>query len=231
VILQGNERRALTQADSAARCGAVAFCLVSTALSRHRRGASMPAGENVMRITGGEHRGRRIHIPASKNLRPALERVREAIFNILRDRLAEARVLDCFAGTGLLGLECLSRGAAEVVFVELHRLTAQRIKELVADWNLADRATVIPGDFLRLARSLAAKGPYDLVFVDPPYPKHLVDASLEVVAKANLIGPDGIVILKQSRREEMTPPPDLIITDQRLYGDSKVTFLRTKGAQ
>lgn len=178
-----------------------------------------------MRVTGGTHRGRRLRTPASKHLRPALERVREAMFNILRDRIAGARILDGYAGTGMLGLECLSRGAAEVVFVELHRPTAARLAEVLEEWDFGDRSRLEVGDFLRLARQLATLGPYDLVFVDPPYPKHLVDHSLQVIAQNSLVAPDGLVIVKQHRKETLVVPSVLQIRDQRLYGDSKVTLL------
>lgn len=180
-----------------------------------------------MRITGGELRGRRLPIPASRHLRPALERVREAIFNIIRERLAGARVLDAYAGTGLLGLESLSRGAARVLFVETHRPTANRLSQVLAEWNLADRGRVLVGDCLRLARVAAAEGPFDLVFVDPPYPKKLVDRSLETLSRYGWLNAEGLAILKQDRHEDFVLPPGLAVDDQRLYGSSKVTFLRT----
>ena len=95
-----------------------------------------------MRITGGELGGRRFEAHASPHLRPALDQIRESIFNILRERVSEARVLDAFAGTGSLGLESLSRGARHVIFVEQHRPTAQRVERLLVEWKLAERAEV-----------------------------------------------------------------------------------------
>jgi 16S rRNA (guanine966-N2)-methyltransferase len=179
----------------------------------------------LVRITGGELRGRRLHGPASRHLRPALERPREAIFNILRDRMSGARVLDAFAGAGLLGLECLSRGAAHVAFVEVHRPTAERLQATLDEWGLADRARVRRGDFLRLAGALAAEGPYDVIFVDPPYPLDLVGSSLETIAARRLLAADGRVVVKEHRKKNLSPPPALATIDERLYGDSKVTFL------
>ncbi|MDP8222016.1 MAG: 16S rRNA (guanine(966)-N(2))-methyltransferase RsmD [Candidatus Lernaella stagnicola] len=181
-----------------------------------------------MRITGGELRGRRLHTPASKYLRPALERVREAIFNILGPRLDGARVLDSFAGTGLLGLECLSRGSAFVTFVELHKPTSRHLAALLPAWGLEERARLIVGDFLRVAPRLAEDGPYDVVFVDPPYPKGLIDRSLEIVAQCKLVAPDGRVVAKQHHKEALVAPVGLSIVDQRTYGDSKVTFLTAR---
>lgn len=180
-----------------------------------------------MRITGGELRGRRLPIPASRHLRPALERVREAIFNILREHLAGAKVLDAYAGTGSLGLESLSRSAAHVLFVETHRPTAERLAQVLEEWGLGDRGRVLIGDCLRLAKVVAGEGPFDLVFIDPPYPKKLVNHSLEVVARHGWLKEEGIAILKQDRHEDFLLPPGLRVDDQRVYGSSKVTFLST----
>ena len=181
-----------------------------------------------MRITGGALRGRRVHTPASAQLRPALERPREAIFNILQNRMRDAVVLDAFAGTGLLGLESLSRGAARAVFVELHRPTARLLDELLVEWTLADRARVVVADFLRVAPALAREGPFDIAFVDPPYPKQLASAALATVADCRLLGPDGVAVVKLHAKHPLEPPPALAVVDERRYGDSKVVFLEWK---
>ncbi|NLH49030.1 MAG: 16S rRNA (guanine(966)-N(2))-methyltransferase RsmD [Myxococcales bacterium] len=184
--------------------------------------------DEALRITGGSLRGRRIHTPASRHLRPALERVREAIFSILLSRLPDARVLDAFAGTGLLGLECLSRGAAEVVFVEQHRPTAGYLEELLAEWRLADRARVMTADFIRAAHHLGKDGPFDLVFLDPPYPKHLLVEALQATAAGRLVKPEGLVIVKRHPKEALTAPAAFAVYDERRYGDSMVTFFKLR---
>jgi 16S rRNA (guanine966-N2)-methyltransferase len=158
-------------------------------------------------------------------LRPALERPREAIFNILYARVRGASVLDAFAGTGLLGLESLSRGAAKVVFVELHPPTARRLEELLREWNLADRARVVIADFLRVAPALIGDGPFDVIFVDPPYPKQLVSETLRAVAERQLLAAGGVIVVKLHCKHAMEAPAALTVADERLYGDSKVVFL------
>ncbi len=178
-----------------------------------------------MRITGGELGGRRFPAHASEHLRPALDQIRQSVFNILRDRVDGARVLDAFAGTGALGLEALSRGAERVFYVERHRPTAERLERLLAEWRVADRAQVRVGDFLSLARAAAAAGPFDLVFLDPPYSHGLCTPALARVAEFKLLAPDGLTILRHIKSEEVELPAGLVRRDQRVYGDGRVDFI------
>jgi len=178
-----------------------------------------------MRITGGELGGRRFEAHASPHLRPALDQIRESIFNILRERVSEARVLDAFAGTGSLGLESLSRGARHVIFVEQHRPTAQRVERLLVEWKLAERAEVWPRDFLAAAKHLAAVGPFDLIFLDPPYSHNLTAPALARTAECKLLAPEGLIILRHIKTEEPAVPAALLRIDQRKYGDGRVDFL------
>jgi 16S rRNA (guanine966-N2)-methyltransferase len=210
-------------------CARAGLCLVCVKTSAGAVPPADPAerGGNV-RITGGALRGRRIHTPASPHLRPALERPREAIFDILRERMRDAVVLDAFAGTGLLGLESLSRGAAKAVFVELHKPTVHFLETLLREWDLTDRSRVFAADFLRVAPALVREGPFDVVFVDPPYPKLLADAVLQTVARLRLLGAAGVVVVKMHHKHALTPPPELAVRDERQYGDSKVVFLGWK---
>jgi len=177
-----------------------------------------------MRITGGELGGRRFDAHASPHLRPALDQIRESLFNILRKRVPGARVLDAFAGTGSLGLESLSRGAARVVFVERHRPTAQRLEKLLAEWGLSERGEVWPRDFLAAAKQLAAQGPFDLIFLDPPYSQGLATPALAKTAEYKLLAPEGLIILRHVKTEEPSIPAGLRRFDRRRYGDGRVDF-------
>jgi 16S rRNA (guanine966-N2)-methyltransferase len=181
--------------------------------------------DSAMRITGGELGGRRFDAHASPHLRPALDQIRESVFNIIRDRTPDARVLDAFAGTGSLGLESLSRGAAYVVFVERHRPTAQRLEKLLAEWGLAERTRVVTADFLTAARYLAAPEPFDLIFLDPPYSHGLSTPALDRVVEFKLLAPRGLIILRHIKTEEPLIPAGLQRDDQRKYGDGRVDFL------
>ncbi|HPM78820.1 MAG TPA: 16S rRNA (guanine(966)-N(2))-methyltransferase RsmD [bacterium] len=177
-----------------------------------------------MRITGGEHCGRRIHAPVSVKLRPALDQVRESLFNILARRVPDARVLDAFGGAGLLGLECLSRYAAETIFVEKHRPTAERLRALLREWRIDDRGRVIVGDFLKVAPTLAGR-PFDLIFIDPPYHAGLITPSVLVVQKHHLLANDGLMIIKHIKTEPPEIPVGLRVVDERKYRDARVEFV------
>ncbi|CTQ32475.1 16S rRNA (guanine(966)-N(2))-methyltransferase RsmD [Jannaschia rubra] len=177
-----------------------------------------------MRIVGGLWRGRRLtpvgQGDAAAHLRPTADRVRESIFNLLlngghADRLDGTRVLDVFAGTGALGLEALSRGAATATFIEQGR-RAQAI--LRANIALLDApARVLPRD----ARKPGPGTPHDLLFLDPPYGKGLGEAAVAALLSAGWIAPGALVVW-----EEATPPAlgPLTPVDQRRYGDTLVTL-------
>jgi 16S rRNA (guanine966-N2)-methyltransferase len=134
-----------------------------------RRAAALAGGRFEVRIIGGEWRGRKLHFPPSTGLRPTPDRVRETVFNWLQFELAGARCLDLFAGSGALGLEALSRGAAEAVFVEREAVSVRAIGEMLALLR-CDRGRVEQADaFAWLERGSPAAKPFDIVFLDPPY--------------------------------------------------------------
>ena len=120
-----------------------------------------------MRIVAGERKGTRLHAPAGQGTRPTSDRLRESLFSILGD-VSGLRVLDPFAGSGALGLEAISRGAASATFVELNPPSLRALEANIATLGVADRATVHRGDALRFAERLAA-GAFDLALADPPY--------------------------------------------------------------
>ena len=160
-------------------------------------------GPRVLRIISGRHRGRRLTFPAGIDIRPTPDRVRETLFNWLQPRIEGARVLDLFSGSGALGLEALSRGAAHVTFVERDRRACVAIETLAREWR-ESAFRVVSGDALAwLTRAI--DGAYDIVFLDPPY-----DAELAGPAAAALAGgwlaPDARVYLERRAR---AAPPDL----------------------
>jgi len=184
-----------------------------------------------MRIVAGKHRGRRLSAPAGSAVRPTSERAREALFNILaHGRFAampiydEARVLDVFAGTGALGLEALSRGARFATFVENDReartALAKNIKALGED----ARARILAADGTQLPR---ADGPYDLVFLDPPYRSGLAERALVSLKQMGWIAPEALLILELAAREPFAPPFDFAILEERRYGAGRLAFLRS----
>lgn len=131
-----------------------------------------------LRIIGGEWRSRRLRFPAIDGLRPTLDRVRETLFNWLQHDIHNARVLDAFAGSGALGLEALSRGAKEVVFLEKHPKAALQLKNNLTDLNVPN-AQVWAGDALQWLDSQPE--PYDIIFLDPPFGKNLLQPSIDKI--------------------------------------------------
>ncbi|MCS7294824.1 MAG: 16S rRNA (guanine(966)-N(2))-methyltransferase RsmD [Chloroflexota bacterium] len=174
-----------------------------------------------LRVTGGEARGTPLAEPRGVRLRPTTGLVREALFNILGEKVRGARVLDLFAGTGALGIEALSRGAASAVFVERDRETCQTILRNLAAAGYAERGTVIRG---RLPEALQwIEGPFDIVLLDPPYGAPEGGETLAAVSR--LLAPGGVVVYEHaSRYNPPGRPTGLVLVDERTYGDTTLSF-------
>ncbi|PRX37066.1 16S rRNA (guanine966-N2)-methyltransferase [Meinhardsimonia xiamenensis] len=188
-----------------------------------------------MRIIGGALKGLRLAAvgrgdPAAR-LRPTADRVREAIFNVLGGGAFEveiegAEVLDLFAGTGALGLEALSRGAAHATFVEQGRKALALLAENIARARMGDRATVLRRDATRPFPW--ARPPATLVFLDPPYGKGLGARALGAALASGAIAPGAVVVWEESGPQE--PPQGFTLLDRRRWGEAHVTFLRRNPA-
>lgn len=183
-----------------------------------------------MRITGGVHRSRALRAPRGVTTRPTSDRVREALFSILvsagliGDDL-EPTVLDLYAGSGALAFEALSRGAASAVLVEQTRDAILAIKDNARSLDLEDRITVVGG---RVERSLEKiEGPFDLVFLDPPYADVKTAGFASVLgAAARLLRPDGALVLEHALKDD---PPDiagLTLDRSRKHGDTALSLYR-----
>ncbi len=156
-----------------------------------------------MRVIAGEAHGRRLRAPGGLVTRPATARVRASIFSRLaaRTELAGARVLDLFAGSGSLGLEALSRGAAKAVFVDSSRAAATAIRDNLRVFGLEGRAEVMVASVERAIAMLSARGErFDLVFVDPPYRDDTSAAVLRALGADGLLGDDAYVVVRQAGR-------------------------------
>ena len=178
----------------------------------------------AVRVVAGTARGLRLEVPAGTTTRPTSDRVREAVFNALDSLGAvdDAQVLDAFAGSGALGIEALSRGADHVTFCELDGAARAVLAANLVHTKLADRSTVSGGDGSRLV----ARGPWDLVLLDPPY---AYDAwtDLLVEVAAGLVE-DGVVVIESDREIEL--PAALHGVRVRRYGSTVVTFATRTGA-
>ncbi len=177
-----------------------------------------------MRIIAGEARGRAIIAPKGTDTRPTLDRVRESLFSILSPRLMDARVLDLFAGSGALGLESLSRGAAGAVFVDHARAAQAAIRQNIETLGYGERARLLPCDWRAALRALAAEGArFDLVFLDPPYRLEAAEAALVALWDGDLLADGGRIVFEHDLK--LPPAPgSWAALDTRRYGDTAITF-------
>ncbi|MFZ5453313.1 MAG: 16S rRNA (guanine(966)-N(2))-methyltransferase RsmD [Thermodesulfobacteriota bacterium] len=182
-----------------------------------------------MRVIAGALKGRRL-APVKGHIRPTGAKVREAIFNILGDAVEDARVLDLFAGTGALGIEALSRGAREAVFVEDNPEALQVLRRNLEDLDLKDRVRVLPVAVRQALKKLAVHGEdFDLAFLDPPYGGEKAAAALEALSAAAILAPAAWVVAEHSRRDQLPEAAgELIRRDLRRYGDTQVAFYTNK---
>lgn len=176
-----------------------------------------------MRIVGGSHGGRVLKAPPGRDTRPTSEKVREALFNILGSVEGD-HVLDLFAGSGGLGIEALSRGAAHATFVDGGKPALTAVRANLQDLGFSNRARVIAGDAVVQAARLVPEQPWRIVFIDPPYASDLATRSALALPVSHL-APDAVIVIEHDRRNA---PPDalgsLLRTDQRRYGDTMISL-------
>ena len=185
-----------------------------------------------MRVIAGEFRGRRLLPPEGDVTRPITDRVKQSLFDILTPLLPGARVYDCFAGTGSMGLESLSRGARHALFFEQHRPAVQRLRKNIETLGVGDRSTVIAQDLFKWFAAAPPPGAdqrADCVFLDPPYRFLKTDPeSLRRLAAAvavQHVAPHGVVVFRHDAADRLDLP-DLERFDEREYGGMVVELLR-----
>ncbi|NLZ43985.1 MAG: 16S rRNA (guanine(966)-N(2))-methyltransferase RsmD [Clostridia bacterium] len=187
-----------------------------------------------MRITGGIYRGMKLTGPSHHGLRPAMDRIREALFNILAGFFVGGSVLDLFAGSGSLGIEALSRGAESVLFVEKDprslRVLRQNLQLLQSrgEWDGTKQIQVWPGDVFQVLPRLRGEGrKFDLILADPPFPADLWMKILETVDGSQVLAEDGLLVM-QVRRDRTLPERvgELTRCRRRIYGETSLEFWR-----
>ncbi len=155
-----------------------------------------------MRIIAGKYKGRRLLSPKDDSVRPTTDRIKETVFNVLQFKVAGATCLDLFAGSGALGIECISRGAKEVVFGDKSpdsiALVKENLKGISGDYR------VIGGDFLSVLRGLGGK--FDLIFIDPPYKSNLGIIAVEYVVDNDMLSDDGVIYFEHGTEIRFVPP-------------------------
>lgn len=186
----------------------------------------------MLKIVGGRHRGRALTAPEGTATRPTASRAREALFNILAHAswradgtspLIDARVLDAFAGSGALGLEALSRGAAHVTFLDNDASAVRLIGGNVAQLGETEAAKVVRADAMRPP---PAREACDLVFLDPPYRSGHGAPALAALALAGWVAPGAIVTVELAHNEDIVAPAGFEAIDERRYGAAKIVILR-----
>lgn len=188
-----------------------------------------------MRVIAGTARGHPLEAPRGRTVRPTADRVREALFSSIGPLVPGARVLDLFAGSGALGIEALSRGAATATLVERDRRAAVVAERNLRRTGLGAHATVVRADAAEFVRHPRG-GPFDVVLVDPPYgePLPAVYALLGALHDAGALTHDATVVVERDRRDATmsTPPPRSLTFDRRrAYGDTVLLYLRSRDPQ
>lgn len=175
-----------------------------------------------MRIVGGEFRGRTLISPKSDATRPTSDRTRESLFNILINRMnfEGLRVLDLFAGTGALGIEALSRGADNCVFVENASSPYAVIRQNIENFNLHGRTKLLKLDATNLGKNRGDG--FDLVFLDPPYSKSLGEKAAESLVESNWLNDGATLILEEAITSAPTVLAGFTLEDQRKFGDTTI---------
>ena len=179
-----------------------------------------------MRISSGEHRGRRLRSPKGLRTRPTSEFLRQAIFNTIGERIHKASILDLFAGMGAIGLEALSRGAAAATFVERDRRAVASLQANLAALDLVERARVLVGDVVPILGDLRAAGEcFDYVFLDPPYADDQAVRCIETLAPGALLSENALLVVQAFHKTVLPGQAGVLRqTGQRRYGESALTF-------
>ncbi len=182
-----------------------------------------------MRVVGGKLRGRALAAPKSKTIRPTADRLRESLFNILvhsfDDPVSGARVLDLFAGTGALGIEALSRGAAFALFVDQGAEARALIRENVAALGLGGSSRIFRRDATKLGEAHPV-APFSLAFLDPPYGQNLAAPALAAARAGSWLTAVALIVVEEAVKAEFAAPEGFTELDRRRYDDTEFVFLR-----
>jgi len=175
-----------------------------------------------MRVIAGTLKGRRLDSPSWEGLRPTSDKLRETLFNVLATRMAGARVVDGYAGTGALGIEALSRGAGQVTFVDQDRRACALIRQNLERCGITDGYAIIQATVLKALERLRGEPAFDVILLDPPYATDIQDALQHV---GEIVKPDGVVVLEHARKSEPPASPGRLVRMREVRsGDSALTL-------
>lgn len=174
-----------------------------------------------MRIIGGSARGLRLKLPPARISRPTGDRVKEALFNIIQNEVPGGKFLDCFAGSGSIGIEALSRGAQEAHFIEKNGLALRIMRENLEKSRLSNKAFIWKGEAETILKTRLRGSSFRVVFLDPPY-TYQPGEILLTLKKENLVLPGGLIVLEASRRTELFDLDFWNLREDRVYGDTRL---------
>ncbi len=181
-----------------------------------------------MRITGGQWRGRQVSVPKGRDIRPTADKVRQAVFNSLQryDLPQDAQVLDFFAGTGVLGLEALSRGAQFATFIDTSPAALECCRQNVAALGAEAQTKILKKDSTRLGDTALNYLPATLAFLDPPYRQGFVLPALMVAVKRGWLAAGALCVIECEKDETLYLPEVFALLKRRLYGDTQIVIAR-----
>lgn len=178
---------------------------------------------NIMRIISGKHRGRKIESPTSDSVRPTTDRVKENVFNIIREYIPESICMDLFAGSGGLGFECISRGANYVYFVDSNKDSIRNIQQTAKSLN--EKPYIIFSDYNIALKNLQNQGiKFDVIFIDPPYHSMLAEYAIDKITQFDMLNEGGIIVWESLK--ELNKPQNYKCKythiDTRVYGEIQI---------
>ena len=181
-----------------------------------------------MRVISGKVRGLKLNTPQNEDVRPTTDRVKESLFNMISPYIMESSVLDLFAGTGSLGIECLSRGAEKCVFVDISKDSIAITKSNIKKARVENESIVLNVDFKdAISKLKIQKSKFDIIFMDPPYYKNMFIDALEKIDDADLLNEDGIIVIEHDSKNEF--PENIGRLDKskaKKYGSTTLTFYK-----
>ena len=185
-------------------------CIIINEMKKEKKGE--------IRIIGGKWKGKKIYFDLSDDLRPTPDRAKETLFNWLGQNLSEMNCLDLFSGTGALGLEAISRGAKRVTFVEKNKDYLQKIKKLHLDMSVKENCDFFCADCLNWVRNFKSEIKYDLIFIDPPFNKNLIDDLLTDILNKNLLSNSGKIYFEFEKKLDLKFPDSISLKKEKSLG-------------
>ena len=181
-----------------------------------------------MRVISGKVRGLKLDTPKNEDVRPTTDRVKESLFNIINQYVMDSNVLDLFAGTGSLGIECLSRGALSATFVDVSKDSINIVKSNVKKSRFENESTILNLDFKSAIDRLKMQNKkFDIIFMDPPYYKNMFIDALSSIDDANLLDDDGIIVVEHDTKDKFEDKIGRLEKHkEKKYGNTTLTFYK-----